>query len=177
VTARAIAAAMARVTAILRRRPEFALRDDTPATARLESGLKVVLSDQNGTRLITDMPAEIGGAGNPPTPGWLMRAGLASCAATRIAMAAAAEQIELATLEVCASSRSDSRGLLGLTDADGLPVDAGPRDVELRVRICAPGIAAERLRALIEHSERCSPVSNALRQPVPVALHIDIDDR
>jgi uncharacterized OsmC-like protein len=61
------------------------------------------------------MPSEVGGSGDQVTPGWLFRAGLASCAATRIAMAAAAEGIELATLEVRASSRSDTRGLLGMT--------------------------------------------------------------
>jgi hypothetical protein len=47
--------------------------------------------------------------------------------------------------------------------------------VELKVRICAPGTAPDRLRALVEESQRCSPVSNALCQLVPVSLRIDID--
>jgi uncharacterized OsmC-like protein len=174
-TFRAISAAMDRLTTILRQRPEFGLQEDTPATARWESGLRVVLSHENGTQLMTDMPAELGGSGNQVTPGWLMRAGLTSCAATRIAMAAAADRIELAMLEVSTSSRSDARGLFGMTDADGVPVDAGPRDVELIVRISAPGIAPDRLRSLVEESHRCSPVSNALCHAVRISLRIDVD--
>ena len=174
-TLRAISAAMDRLMAILLRRPEFGLQDDTPAIARWESGLRVVSSHENGTQMVTDMPAELGGGGNQVTPGWLMRAGLASCAATRIAMAAAAEQIELAMLEVTTRSRSDARGIFGMADANGARVNAGPLDVELIVRIFAPGIATERLRALVEDSHRCSPVSNALCQSVPVSLRIDID--
>jgi len=170
-----ISGAMDRLATILRRRPEFGLQDDTAATARWEGGLRVVSRHENGTELVTDMPAELGGGGSQVTPGWLMRAGLASCAATRIAMAAAAEQIELAILEVSTTSRSDARGLFGMTDADGVPIDAGPRDVELNVRISAPGIAPDRLRALVEESHRCSPVSSALIHPVPVSLRIAID--
>jgi uncharacterized OsmC-like protein len=175
VTLRAIAAAMDRVTTFLRRRPEFGLHSDTPAVARWESGLRVELSLENGARLVTDMPAELGGGGNEATPGWLMRAALAACAATRIALAAAAEQVELAALEVSASSRSDVRGLLAMADADGLPVDAGPRDVELIVRIGAFGIAPARLRALVETSMASSPVNSALCHAVPISLRIDID--
>jgi uncharacterized OsmC-like protein len=172
---RVISETMDRLVSVLKRRPEFGLQDDTPAIARWESGLRVVSSHENGTQLATDMPTELGGLGNEVTPGWLMRAGLASCAATRIAMAAAAEQIELTALEVSTRSRSDARGLFGMADSNGASVNAGPRDVELNVRIAAPGIANERLRALVEASHRCSPVSDALCQLVPVSLRIDID--
>lgn len=174
-TSQTISAALDRLKSILRRRPEFGLQDDAPATARWESGLRVVSSHANGRQLVTDLPAELGGGGTEITPGWLMRAGLASCAATRIAMGAAVERIALESLEVSARSRSDARGLFGMADADGAPVDAAPRDVELIVRIRAPGIAAERLRALVEEGHDCSPVGNAFRRAVPVSLRIDID--
>lgn len=170
-----IAAAMQRVEAALRRRPELSLHDDDPAAARWEGGMRVVASHANGTQMLTDMPGEIGGSGDQVTPGWLFRAGLASCAATRIAMGAAAEGIALATLEVLASSRSDTRGLLGMPDADGETVGAGPCDVQLLVRISAHGVSPERLRALVEDSHRCSPVSCAVQEAVPVALRIEID--
>ena len=100
-----IAAAMQRVESVLHRRPQAALHDDAPATARWQSGTRVVASHADGTQLVTDMPSELGGSGNQVTPGWLFRAGLASCAATRIAMGAAAAGIELTMLEVRASSR------------------------------------------------------------------------
>jgi uncharacterized OsmC-like protein len=135
--------------------------------------MRVVTSHANGTEMLTDMPTELGGSGDHVTPGWLFRAGLASCCATRIAMGAAAAGIELSMLEVSAGSRSDVRGLLGMADDSGETVGAGPRDVGLRVRISAPGVSAERLRTLVEDSNRCSPVSAALRDAVSIALQIE----
>jgi len=176
VTTQAIAAAMQRVEQILQRRPGFGLHDDAPAAARWQGGTRVVSSHSNGTRMPTDMPAELGGDGEQVTPGWLLRAALASCAATRIAMGAAADGIELTMLEVLASSRSDTRGVLGMANAAGEPVQPRPYEVQLRVRICARGISPQRLRTLVEDSYRCSPVPDAVVNAVPVALCIDVDD-
>jgi uncharacterized OsmC-like protein len=170
-----IAAAMRRVESILKRRPEVGLHDDALATARWESGTRVVSSHANGTHLSTDMPTELGGRGDQVTPGWLFRAGLASCLATRIAMGAAAAGFELAMLEVLASSRSDARGMLGMSETSGEPVCAGPRDIHVLVRVAAPGVSPERLHILIEESNRCSPVSAAARDAVPMTLCIEVD--
>jgi uncharacterized OsmC-like protein len=169
-----IAAAVQRVESVLRRRPATGVHDDPPATARWQTGLRVVACHANGTQMLTDMPTELGGNGDKVTPGWLFRAGLASCLATCIAMAAAAEGIELAALEVVATSRSDLRGLFGMADTTGGPVGAGPSEVQLRVRISAAGVSAERLRLLVEDSNRCSPVSTAVRDTVPLALRIEV---
>jgi uncharacterized OsmC-like protein len=172
-----IAAAMRRMVSVLRRRPEVGLQDDAPATARWQSGMRVVSGHESGTQILTDMPSELGGRGDQVTPGWLFRASLASCFATRIAMGAAAAGIELAMLEVSASSRSDARGIFGMMEASGERVCAGPRDVQLIVRISALGVSAERLRSLVEESNRCSPVSAALRDAVPATLRIEVDSR
>jgi uncharacterized OsmC-like protein len=110
------------------------------------------------------------------TPGWLMRAGLAACTATRIAMSAAAEGIALEALEVTTASRSDVRGLLGITEADGAPVRPGPLDLEMAVRIAAPGVAAERLRALVEGARRTSPIASAIEAATPMALTIEVEN-
>jgi uncharacterized OsmC-like protein len=134
-----------------------------------------VTSHANGIQLLTDMPTELGGGGEQVTPGWLFRAGLASCLATRIAMGAAAAGFELAKLEVFASSRSDTRGIFGMSETSGEPVGAGPRDIRLLVRIAAPGVSPERLRILIEESNRCSPVSAAARDAIPITLCIEMD--
>lgn len=170
-----IAVALQRVESALQRRPQAGLHDDAPAMARWVSGTRIVASHADGTQVLTDMPREIGGNGEHVTPGWLFRAGLASCAATRIAMGAAAAGIEITVLEVRASSRSDTRGLLGMADADGVAVCAGPSEMQMHVRIAAPGVSQERLRALVEHSNRCAPVAAAVQHAVPVALHIDVD--
>jgi uncharacterized OsmC-like protein len=170
-----IAAAMRRVESALKRRPATGIHDDAPASARWQTGLRVVASHANGTQLLTDMPTTLGGSGEQVTPGWLFRAGLASCFATRIAMGAAAAGIELTGLEVLATSRSDARGVFGMTDVSGEAVGAGPRDVRLLVKISAPGVSAERLRTLVEDSNRCSPISAAVRDAVPVDLRIEVD--
>jgi uncharacterized OsmC-like protein len=172
--AKDIAAAVQRVESVLKRRPAAGIHDDAPATARWQTGVRIVASHANGTQMLTDMPTELGGSGDQVTPGWLFRAGLASCCATRIAMGAAAAGIELTMLEVLASSRSDTRGLFGMADVSGELVGAGPRDVQLVVRISARGVSAERLRILVEECNRCSPVSAALRDAVPLALQIEV---
>lgn len=169
-----IASALQRVGAVLRRRPESGLHEDAPGIARWQGGLRMMVSHAGGTQVLTDMPAELGGTGDQVSPGWLMRAGIASCAATCVVMAAAAEGIELAMLEVEACSRSDARGLLGMTDADGSEIDAGPLDIRLLVRVSAPGVPAERLRKLVERSHRQAPVSSAIRTAVRMDLQIEV---
>jgi uncharacterized OsmC-like protein len=169
-----IAVALQRAETIFQRRPEVGLHDDAPATARWESGTRVVSSHASGAHMVTDMPSELGGCGDRPSPGWLMRAGLASCTATRIAMAAAVHGVELVQLEVLATSQSDSRGMLGMVDVDGSCVPAWPRDVQLHVRIAATQTHAEQLHALVEGAYALSPVPAALQNTVPVALHIEV---
>jgi len=169
-----IAAALQRVEAVLRKRPAAGRHADAPALVRWDGGLRTVARHDNGTEVATDMPAEIGGGGGVVTPGWLLRAALASCTVTRVAMAAAAEGITLDTLEARATSTSDSRGLLGMAEADGQPVPVGPDEVALHVRIGAAGVAPERLRELVQACSRCAPVTSALQQAVPVALHVEV---
>ena len=63
------------------------------------------------------MATSLGGGGSAPSPGWLMRAALASCDATIVAMEAARAGIELTDLTVTVVSESDNRGVLGVGDA------------------------------------------------------------
>jgi uncharacterized OsmC-like protein len=173
---RSLAAAMERVAGVLRRRPDMALQADAPAHAHWQGGARIVTAHAGGMQVTSDLPAELGGAGDAATPGWLFRAALASCAATSIAMRAAAEGIELGALEVRADSRSDTRGLLGMAGADGEPVYSGPHGLALRVRIAAPGIAPARLRALVESGVRHSPIPSLVQQATPLRLDIDADE-
>jgi uncharacterized OsmC-like protein len=173
-TAETIAKAVRRVRDLLSRRPEAAIRADEPAVARWRQGLRVVCTHANGTQIATDLPAELGGTGDQVTPGWLMRAGLASCVATRVAVGAAAEGIALTRLEVSATSTSDARGLFGMTTDLGEPVTAAPRELRVEVHIAASSVPPERLQAIIDESYHCSPVSAALVSAVPVALHVEI---
>jgi uncharacterized OsmC-like protein len=174
-TAERISKAVQRVQDVLSRRPEAGMHADEPAIARWGQDVRVVCTHANGTQIATDLPAEIGGSGDQVTPSWLLRAGLASCLATRIAVGAALEGIVLTRLEVSATSKSDVRGLFGMTTDLGEPITPGPRELRLEVRIGAPDASREKLKAIIDESYHCSPVSAALVQAVPVALQIEIE--
>jgi uncharacterized OsmC-like protein len=182
-----IATALQRARRVLERRPEAGLHDDAPALARWQGGTRIVASHPSGAQMAADMPAELGGSGEQVSPGWLFRAGLSSCLATCIAMNAAARGIVLTQLEVCATSRSDIRGVLGMAETshetsviDDEPgaadrrVEAGPRDIELHVRLAADGATPESLRDLVEASRRSSPIPCAVAQATPVALRVEV---
>ena len=169
-----IVAAIQRTAEILSRRPSAAIQPDSPALARWVGGLKVEASGGKGPAIMTDVPAALGGAGEGVTPGWLARAALANCTATCIALAAARAGIALERLEAEVRTRSDTRGLLGLAGPSG-PVDPGPSDVELIVRIAAPGTPAERLRALAADTQALSPLMSLFQHATPVTLSIEVD--
>ena len=169
-----VANALERAEVVLRRRPDMGMHDDSPAVAHWRGSTRIVTNNGSGIEISTDMPSELGGTGDQVTPGWLLRAGLAACTATRIAMGAARDGIELTKLELRATSRSDTRGMLGMVESDGSRIGAGPQDVQLHVTIAAHGVPAERLRALVEESHRCSPVPCAIQEETPVGLHIEV---
>ena len=150
--------------------PEQALAMDKAATAVIEQGLRCKVEGPNGAVLISDMPTDIGGGGTAPTPGWLMRAALASCDATLIAMRAAQLGIVLTRLEVRVEGQSDHRGLLGVEDT----VPAGPLCIRLHVLIAAADASAEQLHQIVEWAESHSPVGDALRRAVPSTTRIEI---
>jgi uncharacterized OsmC-like protein len=164
-----IARAIQAATAHLRAHPEEGRVADRAATVVVTHGLRCRATDPVGHGVETDMPAELGGADAGPTPGTLLRMALGSCAATTLAMRAAAEGIPLARVEVVVSSESDHRGLLGVDQ-----VAAGPLELRLRYRLEAPGVPADRLRALVAWAERHSPVSGATRRDLPVTVELDL---
>ena len=171
---RSVAAALERLTTTLARRPASGVHDDVAAEARLDGATRTVVRHPDGTCLATDMPAAFGGGGADVSPGWLFRAGLASCAATSIALVAARRGIVLSALSVRAASRSDTRGLLAIADAHGHPVPAGPLDVELRVSIDADDVPDAVLRALVDDALAASPVPSMVRTATPLDVRVEV---
>lgn len=163
-----------RVMAAFQRRPDVAVQADPPAVSRWESGTRVVTHSGEAVSVATDMPKELGGSGDQVTPGWLFRAGVASCAATSITLAAASEGFKLTALEVHVGSRSDARGLLGMSEPNGEPVYAGMFDVELRVNIAADGSNPMALESLVARCLSHSPVPCTLITATPFALHVNV---
>jgi len=172
-----IDAALERATDVMRRRPSAGLQPDASAIARWDGGLRVVSQHPSGFAVATDMPRELGGDGEHVSPGWLVRSGMASCAATLIVMWAAREGIVLDELSVEVTSRSDLRGLLGVTERDGSAVPTQMRDIALSVRLSAAGVPTERLQALARAACQASPATRTVEQEcgitVDVAVHAD----
>lgn len=155
-----------RVIGFYEANPDRTRSTDKAATAALESGLRVRVAGPGGETLVSDMPAAIGGGASAPTPGWLLRAALASCDVTLIAMRAAMLGIELTLLEVHVDSESDDKGLLGMDEV----TPAGPLTVRTRVTLSAQGVAESDLRGLVHWAEAHSPVADAVRRAVPVMV-------
>ena len=147
----------------------MAAEPDTPATARLEGGLRCRVMGPSG-EAITDMARALGGEESGPTPGWLLRAALAACDASSVAMEAAREGVELTGLEVTVTSESDSRGLLGVDDS----VPAGPLCVHTQIRLTASNADEDQLRLLAERAETRSPVRDAIAREVQMTAEIEI---
>jgi uncharacterized OsmC-like protein len=155
------------VSAHLARNPEAGVGPDTTAVAGLEHGLSCRVHGPNGD-VVTDMAESVGGGATAPTPGWLMRAALASCDATTVGMEAAREGIELTELRVTVESESDARGALGLDER----IPPGPLEVRVRIEVAASNATTDRLRALVERAEACSAVGDALARPISVTTEI-----
>jgi uncharacterized OsmC-like protein len=163
-----IASCMQQAIDYLSSHPGEASYTDTPATACWEGGLRFSAESPNGITVVTDMPEAVGGEGSAPSPGWVMRAALATCDATLVAMRAAQEGIELEALEVVVDSESDDRGLLGMSDE----VPAGPKTARVRIRVKAPAVNEERLREIIDWADEHSPVGDAVRRAVPTSIEL-----
>jgi uncharacterized OsmC-like protein len=147
--------------------PEKAVSTDAAATAVREEGLRFRVDGPSGS-LTTDMAASVGGGGSAPTPAWLMRAALASCDATLIAMEAARDGVELTELEVTVDSETDFRGILGVDDS----IDAGPRAVRVSIQVAAANAGEDQLRAIVSRAEARSPVRDAVVREVSMATEI-----
>ena len=164
-----IRSAIAQASSYLVEHPDAAKSTDAAATAVLEQGLRFRV-DGPAQSLTTDMSKSVGGGASGPTPAWLMRAALAACDATLVAMEAARDGIELTDLEVSVESESDFRGVLGVDPA----VQPGPVSMRVGIRLAATDATEDQLRAIVERAESRSPVRDALARAVPMTTEIAI---
>jgi hypothetical protein len=101
--------ALDKLRTIFAEQPDKARSKNPPATAVLQGGLKFQVTGPRGEKVSTDMPPALAGGGSDPNPGWLLRASLASCNATMIAIRAAQLGVTLTSLEVSVSSEEEPR--------------------------------------------------------------------
>jgi len=162
--------AIEKLTKVFAGQPDKARSKNPPATATLEAGLKLQVTGLQGERVSTDMPPALGGGGSAPSPGWLLRASLASCNATVIAMRAAQVGVTLTSVEVSVSSESDGRGLLGTDES----VSAGLFGLRTHVKIGAEGATPEQLREIVRWADAHSPVGCTIRQSPANAVEVEV---
>src|SRR2546426_781673 len=163
-----IAEAVAGATRYLTDHPEEARYRDSVAVARLVEGLRVEVRGADGSSLQTDMPKGIGGTETAPSPGFVLRAAIASCVASLIAIRAAVLGWGLGSVEVSVDSESDDRGILGM--ADDIP--AGPLSTRIAVSVEAPGKAHQEVEDLIHWAVDHCPSADAMRRAVPLEVII-----
>jgi uncharacterized OsmC-like protein len=167
----AIRTAMEAASAWVGDHPDEARYTDSIATARVVERLRIRVEGPNGEALETDMPTGVGGSGAHPSPGWFMRAAVASCVASLATMRAAQLGWTGFSVEVDVDSESDDRGILGL-DAS---VPAGPLSMRIGLRLAADGIGLDGLEELAVWAVDHCPVSDAVRRGVPV--HVEVSGR
>jgi uncharacterized OsmC-like protein len=153
----------------LSKHPDEARYTDSYARATLGEALRVEVEGPNRERIVTDMAAGVGGRAEEPSPGWLLRAAIASCVASTIGMEAAREGVALESLEVEVDSESDDRGILGMDEA----VPAGPLSTRIGIRARADGVEEGRLRELLARGAGRCPVCDATKRAVHVSLEIE----
>lgn len=162
-----IRSAIETASSYLRQHPDAAAGTDAAATAIREEGLRFRVEGPKG-QLTSDMSESVGGGAAAPTPGWLLRAALASCDATLVAMEAARDDVELTDISVTVESESDFRGVLGVDRS----IPPGPLAVRVRIELAAPDATEDQLREIVQRAEARSPVRDALVRKVPMTTEI-----
>ena len=167
----AIRDAIDNVAKVIFERPDKARVKNAPATAYLINDLTFSVAGPNGEAVHTDMPKGIGGGGGVPQPGWLVRAALASCTGTVIAMRAAKLGIAVEKLEVAFESKSDNRGLLGLDQS----ISAALIGLRAIVRIRAANTTPGELQSLVRWGDAHSPVACTLRSALAAGIEVVVE--
>jgi uncharacterized OsmC-like protein len=142
---------------------------DLPATATIENGLRCRIESPDGTAIYTDMPTSVGGSASANSPGWHLRAALASCEATLLAMRAARLGLKLDSIQVRVEASSDGRGMF-LDEG----ISAGSTDMRLSYTIQAGAVSAAEIEALVQWVEDHSPVGTDISRAVELSSTLDI---
>ena len=164
-----IGAAVENVESYLRSQTDPGPAADLPATATIEVGLSCRIESPDGTAIYTDMPTSVGGSASANSPGWHLRAALASCDATLLAMRAARLGLKLGSIQVRVEASSDGRGMF-LDEG----ISAGSTDMQLTFTIQADGVSAAEIEALVQWVEAHSPVGTDISRAVELSSTLEI---
>ena len=149
-----------------------ALREESTAGKRTLSAITSWNGGAHSTTIVrnfaipADEPAAIGGTDRGASPTELMLTGLSACIAIGIAYSAAEEGIEVDSIEIDIEGDLNLGGFFEVGD-----VRPGLEEVRLTVRVDADA-PQERIKELVDHGYRRSPVAAALEGRVPARVCI-----
>ena len=150
-----IRAAQERAADIFRKKPGAAF-SSIRANAHLGDGLACTVR-QGDYEVVADMPKVLGGLGSAPSPGFFVRAGLASCVAIGIKLAAAREAIAIEAIDVDVEMDFDDSALLGMGGNS-----AAPLETRLTITL-ATSAPWHEVTAMVERALAADPFFLALR--------------
>lgn len=162
-----IANAIERLEVAVERRCGFGVGTSRSVTTVID-GLRCSTEEGSWTT-DSDLPAALGGNGEAPTPGVLLRAALGSCMAMSYRLRAAKHGVELTSVRVTVEADSELAGML-LVDAS---VPAGFTEVRYHVEIESPA-SPDEVAQIIDEGDRLSPLldvfsrANALRRTMSI---------
>jgi uncharacterized OsmC-like protein len=142
---------------------------DVPANATIEDGLRCRIEAPDGSAIYTDMPRSVGGSATANSPGWHLRAALASCDATLLAMRAARLGLKLDSIGVRVEATSDGRGMF--LDEN---ISPGSADMRLTFKIGASDVSTEQIKELVDWVEQHSPVAADITRAVELQSDIEL---
>ncbi len=148
-------------------RPSLA-HSTSRVTCRTIDGVTCEVTDGT-TKMIADEPESEGGDGRGPTPGFFIRAGLASCCAMCYVTCAARLGVPIESIEVEVESDFDARGILGLAD-----VPHGFTAVRYIVKVQSAAPEAD-IHKVIEAGDEMGAMLEVVRDPVPVKREVRIE--
>jgi len=166
-----IGRAVAEVERYLQSQDDPRPQADIPATATIEAGLRCRIESPDGRAIYTDMPGNVGGGATANSPGWHLRAALASCDATLLSLRAARIGLELDSVEVRVEASSDGRGMF-LDDG----ISPGSSEMCLYFKIGAGNASAQQIEDLVRWVEQHSPVGTDIVRAVELSSQIEMVD-
>ena len=156
-----------RTVQALTARPSVA-RESFTSVARLPEGLACEV--RSGDHIVrADMPASEGGTDTGPTPGQIMRSGLAACLAVGYRLWSERLEIPVGAIEVVVTCDSDARGQLGIDPA----VTPRWQRIAYTVRLVSSADPAD-LARLVDHADRLSPMLDAFDKSITLERTLEV---
>jgi uncharacterized OsmC-like protein len=116
----------------------------------------------------SDEPVALFGSNTAPNSVSLVLAALGSCLTVGFAYSAAVQGINLESLEIDVGGDVDLRGFLGVSDE----VRPGYQNIHVTCRLKSDA-SREEIDELIKYVQNTSPVTDIIRNPVPVTISLE----